>query len=652
MDIFKSNEFTYLYLINKCTLLFKYINNNLQKEIISDIKIFINKLQQIFLVNDTNINETKKDKILEILIQYLEKIIEEKIYNLLNIENKDEIITEINKKALLISQTNKKIYLKDILILNENKENKENDLDLKIKSIFVEVEKNVIGILNDFFKKSEYIHKDFDIKFNKNIEMNNIFIENKLKVILKNEYYDKIHEEIDILLNNQNKNILLYIQKNDDDINKKIDMIKNSYSDITKNILENNINKYNDINIEINNLIKNKTNEIYLNTDLVIKEYISNINNTFNIRLKDIYSDIQNNKIYLENKIKDIVNDNKLINDFIKKKIDEINIYIESTIKEYIINTNDLFEKKLIKANNDMKENILSLEKLLKDYINNNNSINNSIIEKINNKSSDIYNYIDTIFKNYILYNIQNNDNIENKLREIENKFDINNFNLSIDKENNINLYYCNNLITSTKIIKDPSQIIKKINFIDNKIKIIVSENNNIYEIESENIISNCLRTVKNLDYTYLIWNDLDIIKINEKNNSNLIFLKSLSIGNNGMCLKENSLNIGNSICFNNNSLALGNNSKTFESESIALFGSCIGKNAFSYRSNNVNENNVQFGENYNIENFNIISKEINLECDILNIKCDKIINPKINELEKRIILLEKKISDIFKKNI
>jgi len=649
MDIFKSREFTYLYLINKCTLLFKYINNDIQKEIISDIKIFINKLQQIFLINNENINETKKDKILEILIQYLEKIIEEKIYNLLKIEDKDEIIIEIDKKALLITQNNKKIHLKDILILEENKEN---DLDLKIKSIYIEVEKNVINILDNFFKNSEYIHRDFDIKFNKNIEVNNIFIENKLKTILKNEYYEKINEDIDSLLNNHNKNILLYIQKNDDDINKKIDIIKNSYSDIKKNILENNINKYNDINIEINNLIKNKTNEIYLNTDLIIKEYISNINNIIDIKLKDIYSDILKNKIYLENKIKDIVNDNILINDFIKNKIDEINIYIETTIKEYIINTNNLFEQKLIKANNDIKEYILSLDKLLKDYINNNNSINNNIIDKINNKSNEIYTYIDTIFKNYILYNIKNNDNIENKLKEIENKININNFNLNFDKENNINLYYCDNLIASTKIIKDPSQIIKKINFIDNKIKIIVSENNNIYEIESENIISNCLKTVKNLDYKYLIWNDLDIIKINENNNSNLIFLKSLSIGDKGMCLKENSLNIGNSICFNNNSLALGNNSKTLESESVALFGSCIGKNAFSYRSNNVDENNVQFGENYNIKNFNIISKEINLECDILNIKSDKIINPKINELEKRIILLEKKISDIFKKNI
>ena len=38
-DNFKSYEFTFLYLINKCILLFKYININYQKEILYDIKI-------------------------------------------------------------------------------------------------------------------------------------------------------------------------------------------------------------------------------------------------------------------------------------------------------------------------------------------------------------------------------------------------------------------------------------------------------------------------------------------------------------------------------------------------------------------------------------------------------------------------------------
>ena len=43
MDNYKSYEFTFLYLINKCILLFKYIDTIYQKEILNDIKKFINE---------------------------------------------------------------------------------------------------------------------------------------------------------------------------------------------------------------------------------------------------------------------------------------------------------------------------------------------------------------------------------------------------------------------------------------------------------------------------------------------------------------------------------------------------------------------------------------------------------------------------------
>jgi hypothetical protein len=39
MDNQKSYEITFLYLINKCILLFKYINNDSQQEILKGIKI-------------------------------------------------------------------------------------------------------------------------------------------------------------------------------------------------------------------------------------------------------------------------------------------------------------------------------------------------------------------------------------------------------------------------------------------------------------------------------------------------------------------------------------------------------------------------------------------------------------------------------------
>lgn len=63
MNNFKSHEFTFLYLINKCILLFKYIEINDQKNILYEIKLFINKLQEIFSKADFKDSIEKKNKI-------------------------------------------------------------------------------------------------------------------------------------------------------------------------------------------------------------------------------------------------------------------------------------------------------------------------------------------------------------------------------------------------------------------------------------------------------------------------------------------------------------------------------------------------------------------------------------------------------------
>ena len=77
MDNYKSSEFTFMYLMNKCLLLFKYIRYNEQKEILNDIKIFINNLKYTFSITEyKNIDyNIKKTKILEILIDYFQIIL-------------------------------------------------------------------------------------------------------------------------------------------------------------------------------------------------------------------------------------------------------------------------------------------------------------------------------------------------------------------------------------------------------------------------------------------------------------------------------------------------------------------------------------------------------------------------------------------------
>jgi len=151
-----------------------------------------------------------------------------------------------------------------------------------------------------------------------------------------------------------------------------------------------------------------------------------------------------------------------------------------------------------------------------------------------------------------------------------------------------------------------------------------------------------------------LKWNQDNVMRIDEDNKGSLIFLKSLCVGDKSHCIKDNSLSIAGGKCYQNNSFAIGSNSKTLDLDSIAIFGTTIGKRAFSYRADNVDENSVIFGKkeknDYNIDSIQLISKEINLECDSLKIKTNKYENNKLKELEERLIFIENKIVDILKK--
>ena len=533
MNDTKSCEYNFFYLINKCILLFKYIDTTYQKEILNDIKIFINKLQEIFSKADFKSNEEKKNKILEILIHYFKKIIDNKIYNLIPHKNKDYIMSEIDKIAInSCENNNNKInnsfaekILSDIDNHSNINNNKLKDLDdiekrinNKIKVVFSEIEKNIKLSLKDYFDHTQYVEYDLDKKFNAKLESNNSIIENKIKEILK-----------DLINNKDNGNL--------------------------------------------GKIIDTKINDIELKQKI----------------------DIQ-----LDDKIKVLSN---IFNENIQKICDNLTSRI------------DINEKELFKI----------------------------FDEKINS-----------------------------------NNFNKNNFNIVFDKDNNeIKLLYLNETITSSKINikgligpkgpqgnkgeKGESPIIRKIEFTDDKkLKFIVQESSNIYEIISEDIMPlgpqgiQGIRGESGKSIIELKWNQDNVMRIDDDNNDSLVFLKSLCVGDKSHCIKDNSLAVGGGVCYQNNSLSIGNNSKTLDSDSIALFGSCIGKKAFSYRADNVDENTVQFGKkdklNYNVNSYNITSKEINFDCDTFKIKANKYENAKFTEMEDRIVFLEKKIVDILKK--
>ena len=587
MDNYKSSEFTFMYLMNKCLLLFKYIRYNEQKEILNDIKIFINNLKYTFSITEyKNIDyNIKKTKILEILIDYFQIIIDTKIYNYIDEFNKDKLISEIEKQSL------------EICYDNEKK-------------------------LND--KKYEIINKNSDMNFNmdKTIEKNNA---NNDKT--NNGNNDKTNNA-----NNDKTNIeLLELEKR---INYKI---KTLFYDIENNI-KLSLKDY---------LIKNENIELELN-----KKIMNN-----NLIIENKLKEMMDHYIYNKNNFQSNFQSSIELKDFIKYQIEDIYNYINNKIKNINnentnqnTNQNTNFENKILLLGNIFKDNI---EKIY-------NNLNNRIIDNEN------------IFNNKIL------DNEKDFINLIEERFNKYNFNIVFDKEDNeIKLYYLNELVTSSKINikgligpkgpagnkgdKGETPIIRKVKITeDNKIKFIIQENNNIYDIISDETIPKGPQGDKGLkgdpgkSVMDLKWNQENVMRIDEENNNSLIFLKSLCIGEKSHCLKENSMAINGGICYQNSSLAFGNHAKTLDDESIALFGSTIGKKSFSYRSDNVDENCIKFGKkeknNYNINNYSISSKEIDLECDILRIKTNNYENNKFKEFEEKIIYIEKKVNDILKK--
>ena len=638
MDNFKSYEFTFLYLINKCILLFKYIDIKYQKEILYEIKIFINKLQEIFSKADFKNSNDKKNKILEILIDYFEKIIDDKIYNLIICDNKENIIIDIEKAALKICDKNEK-----------NKLEKETSFE--------------IPFINSLSLDSNDTNK------------NNL---NKIDKIISPPLFTSSPSQIAPKLNETNKSLTRNISDDFKNLSSEPHNQNNNFNEFEKKIN----NKIKNIFVEIENNIKNTlkdyldhTQYVEYDLDKKFNEKIENNNLIMESKIKELFKEILKNDSLKEH----LLNQNKLndyINNQINYQINDIYSYVEQTLKEF--SKND--------KNNIILENrLIELEKNTEHKINNlNYDLKKNVSYEVENKIEllgNIFNQnIEKIFNN-INSKIATNEKELLKLFEdkINNSnFNKNNFNIIFDKNlNEIQLLYCNDILTSTKINikgligpkgpegikgdKGNTPIIRKIKVTeDKKFRFVIQEGNDIYEIISDENIPLGPQGIQGVrgdagkSTLDLKWNQDNVMRVDEDNQESLIFLKSLCVGDKSHCVKDNSLSIAGGRCYQNNSLALGANAKTLDSESIAFYGTSVGKRAFSYRSDNVDEDTVQYGTkdklNYNIKAFNISSKEINFECDTFRIKTNKYENNKMKELEDRIIFLEKKMVDLLKK--
>ena len=535
-------------------------------------------------------------------------------------------------------------------------------------------------ILKDIKRYTDNVNSSF----NNQPQLDENQKKNKTLEILNNYLDTIINDQLTYLIDayhKENKNEIL-IQSEKKALNMMNDNLKKKklHKQIDEGVdnMKNNLSKtihFNDN--QMNYLINDKIKEFF---SVIKKDLYKDIENTVNRNIDNSWSDAnKNSSQYIQKKIKDFLKvflkNDKVIGNISNQMNSEINkLYGHFKVFQNKQTELELLIQKYVKGNEE-KMDIME----------------NNMFKKINGSLGDKIKILTEIFNSSIKSSFENiNTNQGKAINEKEliskieksllnqTKFSKNNFNIQFNKEENeIELFYFNEKITSTKLNikgligpkgpqgckgeKGDITIIRKIDINDNDtMKFVMQNGNSIYEINTSHTIPKGPRGEKgntgekgdpgdvNIN---LKWNQDKIMKINKENNNNLIFLKSLSIGENSHCLKNDALSIGNSKCYKENSIALGKNSKTFDSNSIALFGNTLGKNAFSYFAEDVDENCFVVGDKhdtkYNIEKVILKGKKIELDCEELILNDNDFKNKKIMELERSIEKLTNEINEI-----
>ena len=557
--------------------------------------------------------------------------------------------------------------------------------------------------INFVFKINKITHllNHIDVYYQKEILQDIKKYNNKINSILDNQNYENEESKKKVLYNHLNKYLdtiindqLGYLIETYHPDNKHqifIDAEKKSIKSLNLN------NNQSDLNKKVDNSVNKLKNNFNENVKL---EYDDNLNTILDQKINCFFSQIKTDLLYnvqniIDKKIEDNWSDNNTqSSNYIHKKIKEfLKLFLKNDkIYNNISEQMNTELNKLYEQFNKFTKQQTDLEFLIQKYVTNNeekiNNIEKKVIKDINSNLENKIILLTDIFNKTMKSSIENisssNNNIDERqiMKNIENKilhnnnFSKNNFEIKFDKENNeIQLYYFKDLITSTKINikgligpkgqqgvkgdKGDITIVRNIEVNpDETIKFTMQNDTSIYEINSENKIPRGIRGEKgnigekgdpgdvNIN---LKWNQENVMKLNKENSNNITFLKSLSIGENSHCIKNDSMSIGNSICYGNNSIAIGNKSKTMNSNSIAFFGNTLGKNSFSYFAEDVDENCVKFGHKehnkYNIENISLKAKQIVLDCDDLILKDNNFKNNKLIELEEKIEYLIKEIN-------
>ncbi len=663
-----SLETQFIYSIHKTLLSFSHLKKREQKLIIQDIQTFIYKLTLLFQNQNILSPQEKRLKIIDALVKYLDRLFKYQIFHFLPLDEKNELLNEIDSDAkestlhhlrnMYKKKNDEEDLTKNIEYVNENDIQENNEIQENNTTEFIS--------LNQSNDEEPLINNINNINNNNNQINNEIWEQWQQICLQKCELY--FERNMRILEEKWVQKLLdcrRSIGQMDNDMDKKVELgIKSKFIE-----MENQIKKFIRESLlkvhKLENENQDKTNQIIQKTKLEFNELIQNkIGTEMKSQFEELYNHL--NQSYQDtmknvNKMEDLLNErmSERVDDYIReineKLKDSFQIIVEKN-KEWKLWKDDFVQKYQIdfeKAKQNIHvelssefENKLSLLSTL--FKTNLNEYFEKISSKINSSNQS---------------NSQNNYSLNPEL--------LNNLHLQFSKdENEIQLCLKNNVISSIKLnykgmigpkgpqgIEGKTPKIKSIKINeDNYIVFLIEGENSDYEILSNNKLPNGPmgppgekgeKGEHGVVYNDLRFNNENVIRIDPENNNQVILLKSISIGDKSHCLQDNSLAIGGATCYKQDSFAIGKMSKTCENQSIAFFGSTTGRNAFSYRANNVDDNQVKFGESKNdIYCFEINSKKILLNSEHMEI-LGKV---RIQHYEDRISELERKVCCILSK--
>jgi hypothetical protein len=653
-----SIETNFVLFIHKTLLSFSYLERNQQKFILRDLQQFIHRLTQLFQ-NSSMHRDERRLKIIEILVKYLQKLHKDQISHLISCDNKDELLKQIDRDAY--SHTMKHVIPNGNNMLSQSERHVHPKENQNLQHL-TESPKRVH--FENYTEESvkEDVHEIQEVTFDSDEEedsLEDIYTHPISDSLAQQPSFIELDEKVDVELRKlEEKMVQKVIEMKrsitnlDGELDRKMEIrIKSNFIEI-----ENQIKKC--IRDSLTQLykIEGETVDKMNGTISETKEYFEKwIQQKFTDEMKHHFDELYQ---YMNSSFQDSMKSLQKMEGTISERMDG---RMEEIIQDIYDKLKDNF-RMMMEKNREMGE---WRDEWEKSQMKHKEEMGRNMQRDFEEKLQKLSNLFQTNFSE-IIQQIQ-----EEKLKN-SSKVEFGTFHLNYHpQEHQIQLLHNQDVISSVKLNvkgmigpKGPvgqvgkSPKIKKIRFShDGRVKFLIESDPETgteeYEVESDERVPSGPQGPKGEKgepgtiYTEMKLNEKSVLRVDHENMNHLVVIKSLCVGEDSHCLQDKSLAIGGGVSMRSESFSLGKGSKTSDYQSIALYGTTHGKNAFSYRAQGVNDNEVRFGqEKGDIEKFEVKTRRFVIDADEIELK-GKIV---IQSLETKIQNLEKKIQDLQKR--